>query len=346
MESLGNRRQSLEKSSATRDGMLRAIKSEKEKASASAEGFAQNFGSKSERDSLFGSIRAGKADKLKIEISASVLSTRRAMWAGSDSCSEDDEDEATESWDEKPQPASMQSDENFDAFREDLLISHVAKTLSAIQSYVQELTKANRSDVPPAVVSWLCENLQICASDLSLGVDESVNLLLVATLSKELFSNFQCDSFDNVSTLIPDANTAAAQTARRQRFASLFHVIVQSADEDFTSPDFEQWFQAWKTRVFALWKRGKWPLFTKKSQDALKRIAKLVWSLHKLIRAYPTPPELIRFGAHSMSLQEYCEPFLNGQQGSASARGVVVLTAFPGFLINETVIKCKVHMLC
>lgn len=165
-------------------------------------------------------------------------------------------------------------------------------------------------------------------------------------LSRTLFLHFESRTFNSNGSFQP---THDKETERKE-YARRYHEIHGSSTAELLSRDpyFTEWYQGVKKRLTqVLVPQGHTFRFLDSPQ--LQELCKNVWSLHKLVWAFPNPPEMIRFDSGDTVNPNLCRSYFNevmdverGVDNTVPKNGAVVYMVFPGFLLDTTIEKAEV----
>lgn len=166
------------------------------------------------------------------------------------------------------------------------------------------------------------------------NIDED-NLSVVwtmSTISKVLFQHFELDSFDIISTIIPKYIVPTKRRDHRKSFLDAYHTI--KAEKEYEKYPFNKWFDDFKNRLAIEFLQNKEIIeFANKLHD----VANDIYALHKLARAYPNIPEIVRIGKDDVMNTKYGKFFIEGLNNEN-----VSFTVFPGFVIDSQIERCYV----
>lgn len=144
------------------------------------------------------------------------------------------------------------------------------------------------------------------------------------------------------------------QQQRRLRYIADFKEVVETAARHlFTgNPKFMVWVEGLKTRLARAWMNGDMTSFEKvfivKGEEKIEiqflEACKQVWALHKMVRAFPFQPEMIRFViGHEVLAQRCTSSFSVKEDENGNAlpfkheNMAIVCTVFPGFQIDNSI---------
>ena len=244
----------------------------------------------------------------------------------------------------------------------DLLLSLMDSLSAASVAFCErswsKVTEDRREGTVQALVSAIIPVFNLA----SVSID-SLHLckgLMLASLTRELFSGFESDSFDSSGTVLPgciyDEAVAGAFLPNpgvsgtivydpkplMVRARQLYDETMSQRAEELHVTDirFGRWRDAVAARLKAVWAGGNeavWQAcFGSDSQFA--EVCKQTWALHYLVRAFQRRPIIIRQTTNDAFNPTFCRSFFN-EVGQGS---VIVASLFPGLVVDQAVVQCGV----
>ena len=187
---------------------------------------------------------------------------------------------------------------------------------------------------------------------------------LVAFFTKELFKGFADNAFDVDVTSIPGSPHYQDRKLARHESKKRFDQMSAWSGADLLKQDedFKIWHHSVKTRIAKTWKETGLPELTPLDWEALPEgdirngflaLCKHIWGLHKLARAYPAQPELIRFASNSPVRTDYAtshyhteyveEKELEPVSHEELSHYRVLFQVFPGFQLDSKKMSADVY---
>jgi hypothetical protein len=253
-----------------------------------------------------------------------------------------------------------------------LFFNHLEITFKEGRCYISVVERLIRSSLQKSeIVARLiahATNGKCSAADAPPLTSYFIHALVLGSLQRELFAYFESDTFDATSTNIPLSVDAEERKRNRHEMKKQFDAIlsIRASDLLTSDPAFALWFNNLRCRLQQAWcgsstetsaeTHDLWTTcFEVAGADSsryLLNLARFVWGLHKLARAYPLQPEIIRFASGHQVVPMLCDSYYNKDEDEENdqdpptaeklMQAVVYTTVFPGFQLDNIPSKCNV----